>query len=274
MSSTPQRILTAIVAVILLGTVFYFWNTQGLVFLSIAIAFKMQYEYARMMLVKSVGWRVSSTFIFGTFVCLLVALFSPLYFIPVFSFVALLLISLFMFGIGEGDDLKDIFFHQSLIALGIIYCGILPYMIIRLLMFERGLAWFATLFVVVFAGDIGAYFVGRKIGGPKIAPVISPHKTWSGAYGGLCASALSGGLLCYYLFPQVPIVFFVLFSVLMGGFAQIGDFFESLMKRVAGVKDSGTIMPGHGGLLDRLDGILFAVPMIFLLALRYNPIVF
>lgn len=107
---------------------------------------------------------------------------------------------------------------------------------------------------VVIATDTGAYFAGRAIGGPKIAPKISPSKTWAGLAGGMIASALflaafqnwNGGLSGWSIIigAQLAIV------------AQAGDFFESWMKRRAGVKDSGNILPGHGGLLDRLDGLL------------------
>ena len=107
---------------------------------------------------------------------------------------------------------------------------------------------------VVIATDTGAYFAGRAIGGPKIAPKISPSKTWAGLAGGMIASALflaafqnwNGGFSGWSIIigAQLAIV------------AQAGDFFESWMKRRAGVKDSGNILPGHGGLLDRLDGLL------------------
>ena len=109
------------------------------------------------------------------------------------------------------------------------------------------------VFITTWSVDIGAYFAGRSIGGPKLAPAISPNKTWAGLIGGMIAAALFGGLWVYLL--QLPHILYWLappFAVA----AQLGDLFESWLKRRAGVKDSGTWLPGHGGALDRLDGLV------------------
>ena len=109
------------------------------------------------------------------------------------------------------------------------------------------------VFITTWSVDIGAYFAGRTIGGPKLAPAISPNKTWAGLIGGMIAAALFGGLWAWLL--QLPAILLLLappFAVA----AQIGDLFESGLKRRAGVKDSGDWLPGHGGALDRLDGLV------------------
>jgi phosphatidate cytidylyltransferase len=116
----------------------------------------------------------------------------------------------------------------------------------------------------VWATDIGAYFAGRAIGGPKIAPRISPNKTWAGLFGGMIAAlALGLGLTKWAALP----IALALFSPILAVFAQAGDFFESWLKRRAGVKDSGTLLPGHGGLLDRLDGAVSSLPIAALIVL-------
>lgn len=122
---------------------------------------------------------------------------------------------------------------------------------------------------VVWATDIGAYFSGRAIGGPKIAPSISPSKTWAGLGGGMAAAAVTG--LAFMPWTPYPEGFFstLLVSALLAVVAQAGDFFESWLKRRAGVKDSGTLIPGHGGLLDRVDGLVFAAPALVLLMLIF-----
>lgn len=115
-------------------------------------------------------------------------------------------------------------------------------------------AWLVLwVFAIVWATDIGAYFTGRAIGGPKLAPAISPGKTWAGFYGGVVAAAITGGAWAMFTGLR-PILFLLapLFSVA----AQGGDLFESWMKRRAGVKDSGDWLPGHGGVFDRLDALL------------------
>ena len=114
-----------------------------------------------------------------------------------------------------------------------------------------------VLFVVlvVWASDIGAYAAGRWFGGPKLAPAISPAKTWSGAAGGLLAASAAGFCVASGSWTALPV------AVLLGCSAQAGDLAESAVKRAAGVKDSGRLIPGHGGLLDRLDGMLAAAPV-------------
>ena len=116
--------------------------------------------------------------------------------------------------------------------------------------------WFAIVFwlmVVTWATDIFAYFAGRSIGGAKLAPRISPNKTWAGLVGGAVGAAVLGGLTAYGFGLGAP---FLYIGFPMGLLAQGGDLYESWLKRRAGVKDSGTILPGHGGALDRLDGLL------------------
>lgn len=118
---------------------------------------------------------------------------------------------------------------------------------------DSGLQLTFWLFAVVWSLDIGAYLAGRTIGGPKLAPTISPAKTWAGLYGGVAAATLIGGLWVWFAYlPLILVVLAPLFAVV----AQVGDLFESWMKRRAGVKDSGTWLPGHGGVFDRLDGLM------------------
>jgi phosphatidate cytidylyltransferase len=124
-----------------------------------------------------------------------------------------------------------------------------------------------VLLMIVWASDIGAYITGRAIGGPLLAPRISPGKTWSGAIGGLAAAG-STGLAASLVLGSGPISWRPAgFALLLGVISQIGDLFESRLKRHFGVKDSGTTIPGHGGLLDRLDAVLTAAPTAALLAL-------
>jgi phosphatidate cytidylyltransferase len=109
------------------------------------------------------------------------------------------------------------------------------------------------VFAVTWAVDIFAYFAGRTIGGPKLAPAISPNKTWAGLIGGMIGAGLAGWLVASYFEMEA---FFLWMAAPMGLAAQIGDLYESWEKRRAGIKDSGSLLPGHGGVLDRLDGLL------------------
>lgn len=147
------------------------------------------------------------------------------------------------------------------LALGIPYICV-PIMALLLLREQTPNAYGLLLtfwaLALVWATDIGAYFAGRAIGGPKLAPRVSPSKTWSGLGGGVLAALLVGFLL--YRFAQLPIQLAAA-SGLLAVAAQLGDLLESWMKRRAGVKDSGTLLPGHGGVMDRLDGVVAAAPL-------------
>ena len=131
---------------------------------------------------------------------------------------------------------------------------------------------FFVLFILVWAIDIGAYIAGKTIGGPKIAPRISPKKTWAGLSGGICCAIfvlfMYGNL--YDFEPTKTILASIVLGNIAAIVAQAGDFFESWVKRKFGVKDSSNIIPGHGGLLDRLDGLLGLLWAILILFVWYG----
>lgn len=122
---------------------------------------------------------------------------------------------------------------------------------------DHGIAAIALVVGVVAATDIGAYAVGRGVGGPKLWPAVSPKKTWSGAIGGLAAGIVAG-LLVAVLFDLSVTASLVAIIVVLSAVGQAGDLFESHVKRRFGAKDSGRLVPGHGGMMDRVDGLVFA----------------
>lgn len=134
---------------------------------------------------------------------------------------------------------------------------------------DGGLLIVFWLLVVVWATDIGAYIAGRTIGGPKLIPRISPNKTWAGLFGGMVSAGIAGGLMARFD-PQLPVFALALFGAALAVVAQAGDFTESAIKRRLGVKDSSHLIPGHGGVLDRLDGLLFAAPVVALAVLLWR----
>ncbi len=141
-------------------------------------------------------------------------------------------------------------------AFGVLYAAI-P--VCALILFRNdpdyGLWVIIWLFGIVWATDIAAYFTGKSLGGPKLSPQYSPNKTWSGLAGGVVAAAAVGGIVAYMIGNSSVAVLAAL-SGAMAIIAQIGDVFESALKRRAGVKDSSHIIPGHGGVMDRLDGLI------------------
>ena len=128
-----------------------------------------------------------------------------------------------------------------------------------------GLVSMLFIFAVVWGTDILAYFVGRAIGGPKLAPSISPGKTWSGAIGGTVSAVIAGGIVAFAYKGELSFSV-ILLAVILSAFSQIGDLFESFIKRRFGVKDSSHLIPGHGGVMDRVDGLVFACFTVFVIA--------
>lgn len=129
---------------------------------------------------------------------------------------------------------------------------------------HAGFAAIVMLFAIVWSTDIGAYFTGRRFGGIRLAPTISPGKTLSGALGGILAAIVAGLVVRLLLGVPLSIAETVWLSILLSAAAQAGDLFESFMKRRAGVKNSSEIIPGHGGVMDRVDGLVFAAVLLWL----------
>lgn len=150
-------------------------------------------------------------------------------------------------------------------AFGLIYAGF-PAIALTLLRGDTGDGFAAILFLfaVVWATDIFAFFNGRALGGPKLAPRFSPNKTWSGAIGGAAAGVAAGVGFAAFITPagsvSVPLI-----ALLLSIIAQIGDLGESWVKRRFGIKDSGQLIPGHGGVMDRVDGLVAAAALLYVI---------
>ncbi len=158
-----------------------------------------------------------------------------------------------------------LWFRRNAPAVGVLAIGAPAIALIWLRLGSAGLQNTLFLLLIVWSSDIGAYAIGRLIGGPRLAPAISPAKTWSGAAGGLLAAGLMGYVAAGALAPPTNLHAFVLASFL-GFVSQTGDLAESALKRYCRVKDSGQLIPGHGGVFDRVDGLLAAATAMALLA--------
>ena len=156
--------------------------------------------------------------------------------------------------------------------IGPIYTG-LPAMALVWLRSDADYGVVAVLFVLllVWMADIGAYAAGRTFGGPKLAPRISPNKTWSGALGGLLGSALVALAVGAYL-DGIAVLPIVIVAIILAIASQIGDLYESSVKRRFGIKDSSNLIPGHGGILDRVDGLIAAAVVAGTIALFFNSV--
>ena len=193
--------------------------------------------------------------IISSIVMILFVLMSALYFPKVFL-AALFLVTGVMYyewiNITKTSPNKFVWYVS-----GIIYC--LSFLMSIFLIYSSSYLMLFYLILVIMVTDIFALFCGKLIGGKKLAPAISPNKTWSGFFGGLMFSTIAG----YYFYHNFieDNIFGLYLSIFISILAQIGDLFESKIKRIFLVKDSGSLIPGHGGLLDRLDGFVFASPI-------------
>lgn len=166
----------------------------------------------------------------------------------------------FLFRIG---DMPRVATEVSILCFGFLYVPLLLGHLVLLRGQPLGVQWLFLLLIIVMAGDSTAYYVGSTLGKHRLYLEVSPKKSVEGSLGGL-AGSLAGTLIAKAtFFPQLGIVDCVATALLLGLLGQLGDLFESLIKRSCGVKDSGAIVPGHGGILDRLDSVLFAAPAAF-----------
>jgi phosphatidate cytidylyltransferase len=176
---------------------------------------------------------------------------------------ALLLLAL---GIRQ-NKLQDTLAGASATVLGLVYIPVTLGLMVALQRtatpWGAGNHWIFFLLLVVWFGDTGAYYVGRLFGKHPLAPGVSPKKTVEGALGGFLGNVLAALLAKEILLPLAPNSDLLLLSILLGAVSQIGDLSESAIKRGARVKDSSNLLPGHGGMLDRIDGVLFAAPVMF-----------
>ncbi len=155
----------------------------------------------------------------------------------------------------------EVLFKQSL---GTIYLPVLFALLVAVRSGQNGEIWIILILGSIFAGDTGAFYAGRKLGKHKLLPGVSPGKTVEGAFGGLIGTVFIGFLFKLFFLTDLPWIF-LLFMIGAGITGQAGDLFVSVLKRTAGVKDTGRILPGHGGLLDRIDALLFSIPVFFLM---------
>jgi phosphatidate cytidylyltransferase len=198
----------------------------------------------------------------GTFLPLPLVMVSadPLSFPAVLTLLVLLFALHFLF---RFKDIHVAARETALLCFGFLYVPLLLGHLILLRLAPHGVQWIFFLLVIVMTGDSAAYYVGSSWGRRKLYPEVSPKKSVEGALGGL-AGSLAGAVAFKLLwFPDLPLMHCLVVTLLAAALAQMGDLFESLLKRSCGVKDSGVIIPGHGGILDRLDSILFAAPVLY-----------
>ena len=188
---------------------------------------------------------------------------QPALLLPLLAGSMLALSLLLLFRLPPVDEVK---LRLGWLCLGLFYLPLLLGHLVLLHGLPEGRAWIFLTLLVIMGCDSCAYFVGVRFGKRKLYPAVSPNKSIEGGLGGLAGSVLAVLIAAFTFLPAIGVLDGVLIGLLLGVAGQLGDLFESLLKRSCGVKDSGTLIPGHGGLLDRLDSLLFAFPLVYYIA--------
>jgi phosphatidate cytidylyltransferase len=162
----------------------------------------------------------------------------------------------------SNPDLPDLIAKQ---VLSVVYIPTFLSFLVLLRNGVEGIGWVFFVLCIVAAGDVGAYYIGSYFGRHKLCPAVSPNKTIEGALGGICANLIIGLIFAFLFIDGLSWPLALIIAVTVGITGQLGDLFESQFKRASGVKDSSNLLPGHGGMLDRIDALLFATPMTYIL---------
>ncbi|MFP4474459.1 MAG: phosphatidate cytidylyltransferase [Desulfatibacillaceae bacterium] len=257
-----KRWLTAAVAVPLLLYLFFIASEMPFTLLIIAVGLVGQWEYHRMvglsekmtdpgfLWAELLGTAIIAAAHMGSIATIFFLLWAALF---IFAFRAMYL------------HTRERASFEILAAdlLGVLYLPCLLASLVLLRAGDAGRYWILMAAAIAFVADTSAYYAGRFFGKHKLSPKLSPGKTIEGAVGGMCGGILVALIGKAFFITGLPVGAAVGMGALGAVFGMLGDLFESMIKRTFGIKDSGSILPGHGGILDRIDGLLFAAPVVF-----------
>jgi phosphatidate cytidylyltransferase len=266
-----SRIITALIVLpVLIASIYFSWLWPLFIVMAVAAMVLGLYEF--WLLAKRRGMKPDEVIGFlGA-----AALFAGFFF-DVPGEALLLTLIIFVIAALAVEMLKGAPFDKMIASVGATVLGVLYVVLlgghlvaVRMLPEQKLAAHLLFFFFLIIMGsDTGAYYTGRAFGRHKLAPKISPGKTWEGAIGGMLASLLMAVLAHYWFFPELSLKAALPLAAAMNVFGVIGDLTESALKRGADAKDAAKILPGHGGLLDRLDSLLFNAPLIYYFARAY-----
>ena len=263
-SELAKRIATGVLGVAVLLLLILFGGTLGIFLIATVLSLAMTDEFARMVYRLSDRSEKRYVLLFSAWFIALGALIlaHSEYELLVLCFLALFGYYLFT-AQRHAEELNPHFKELMFSIFGLLYLALLPTYLPKIHESSWGVLWTIEFFLVNWATDIGAYFAGRKYGQRRLYPLISPKKTKEGGVGGLAAAL--GATLVFKLavFHAMPWAAVIIVPLLVGAAAQVGDLCESLLKRAFDVKDSGSTLPGHGGFLDRFDGVVFSLPIMY-----------
>jgi len=255
-----KRWATGVIAVpILFGMIAY--GPEAMFTLLIAFATLLgMFEYNLMAFGRGFRWEKVETFAVALLILMATAAGDRVLLAAILSFAVMVILILNLLRIDEeGLDMVRV----GKVMVGIMYIPLLMSHFILIRQTSSGVLWIFFILVLAFSGDIAGYYVGSRMGKRKLLPKVSPGKTVEGTVG-LVVGSIAGALLFrQFFFPALPAPHAVMLGLVGSIVGQLGDLCESALKRTAGVKDSGVMLPGHGGILDRLDCLMFITPFVY-----------
>jgi phosphatidate cytidylyltransferase len=255
-----KRWITGIIAVPILFGIIAYGGEKAFTVLIIFASLAGMDEYNRMAFGRGLTLEKVETMVIGLFILLAASFANLSLLLAVLTFAVMTVLILNLLRIrNQGLDRS----HAGRVILGVLYIPLLMAHFILIRQSQSGVLWIFFILVLAFAGDIAAYYIGRRFGKRKLLPEVSPGKTVEGTIG-LVAGSIAGCLLFkLFFFPLLPVAHAAVLGLVGSVTGQLGDLSESALKRAAGVKDSGTLLPGHGGILDRLDCLMFITPFVY-----------
>lgn len=252
-----QRIITAVILATLLMLILYSQNTMLLTGLVAVIFFTAGWEWSGLLPLSAIAFRIG-------YMAVMALVF---YFTSSEQWLFLPIALLLWFGnfiaVVSYPASKRYWGNPATVGLaGLILLPVFTHCLIQLYQQPEGLKWLLSLLFIIWAADIGAYFTGRAWGTHKMIPQVSPGKSWEGLLGGLLSVVMIAGVCLIWLNPPSLLIWFGL-AIVTALISVLGDLFFSVLKRRCGLKDTGKLLPGHGGILDRLDSLIAALPFFF-----------
>lgn len=255
-----QRWITGVVAVPILFGIIAFGGDTAFSLLIVAASLAGVLEYNRMAFAPDLLLEKRETLIAALAILLTVFFGNLNLLLVILTFGVMVVLMLNLLRIRkQGLDMAP----AGRVILGICYVPLLMSHFILIRRTPEGILWVFFILVLAFAGDIAAFYIGRKFGKRKVLPEVSPNKSVEGTIA-LVAGSIAGCLIfSHFFFPQLPAMHAAVMGLVGSISGQLGDLCESALKREAGVKDSGVLLPGHGGILDRLDCLMFITPFVY-----------
>jgi phosphatidate cytidylyltransferase len=255
-----KRWLTAVIAIPLLLLIIIYGSDALFTLLIGVVILIGVYEYNTMVFDASSQREKWESLVMAFLICLAVYMGEPALVLAALTFSVLTVLCLSLWRVREQAlDIAPV----AKVILGLMYVPVMMSHFILIRRFDNGIIWVFFVLVLAFAGDTGAFYVGRTWGKRKLLPAVSPGKTVEGIFGLIGGAVLACVVYQQLLLPEICVVHAAILGLVGSILGQLGDLCESLIKRASGVKDSGVILPGHGGILDRLDSLLFIAPFVY-----------